>query len=82
MDDRDKKVLVIVKEKTKKYLKNWESDAVATTESIAETLKLSRTSASRPLNQLFKKRQIIKINTRPVCFFATNETLQKQLQNE
>lgn len=82
MDDRDKKVLVIVKEKTKKYLKNWESDAVATTESIAETLKLSRTSASRTLNQLFKKRQIIKINTRPVCFFATNETLQKQLQNE
>ncbi len=43
------------------------------TEYIADVFKLSRTQASRLLNELVKSRDLIKINSRPVRFLPTKK---------
>lgn len=82
MDDRDREVLSIVKKKTDKYLKDLQLNMIPTTENVANTLKLSRTVASRKLNQLYRENQIIKINSRPVCFLLPDERTHKYLLSE
>ena len=40
------------------------------TETIAGYFHIDRTRASRILNQLVKEHVLLKVNTRPVCFFT------------
>lgn len=82
MDDKLKTVIGAVNEQTHQYLTNSLSKPAPTTESIAKTLGINRTAASRILNQLYKEKRIIKINTRPVCFIRLAPEMHTALQDE
>lgn len=63
MKDIEKKVLEIVTTMTVDF------DSAANAENISNLLTISRNRTSSILNELFKKKLLVKINSRPVLFF-------------
>jgi sigma-54 dependent transcriptional regulator of gfr operon len=75
-------VLQMLEKQTTGYLDDNKEENAPTTESIACASSVSRTVASRELNQLFKQQKIIKINTRPVHFLMINKDIKRFLRLE
>ena len=58
-----------MREKTRTYSKDNAEELTAN--GISKELNISRALASQYLNELVKDGTIIKISSRPVCFFAS-----------
>lgn len=82
MDEKLTTVLTTAKLQSNKYLNDIKKNSAPTTESIATELGINRTAASRALNQLFKEKRIIKINTRPVCYISLESEICASLNDE
>jgi sigma-54 dependent transcriptional regulator of gfr operon len=82
MDEKLTAVIAATKEQSSRYLTDVTNNAAPTTESIATELGMNRTAASRGLNQLFKEKRVIKINTRPVCFIGLEAEVCASLRDE
>lgn len=66
-------VLNYVYKYTNLFLNDFDASVAPVTEAIAKDLSIDRTLVSKKLNELFRMKKIIKINTRPVIYLAIKE---------
>ncbi|WEV37228.1 sigma 54-interacting transcriptional regulator [Lactobacillus sp. ESL0677] len=76
MKNQDKEILKLVSQQTKVYLKNYATKEAPTTEFVANKLNVERSVVSKRLNELYKNRQLSKVNTRPVIYLQLKEGTQ------
>lgn len=73
MKSQDDKILQLINQQTKKFLEDYDVDKAPTTNFITKETGFDRSVVSKRLNQLFKEKELIKINTRPVIYLRSDE---------
>lgn len=68
MSDLEIEILDLVKRQTQLFMRNYDLMEAPTTNFVVEKTDAERSVISKKLNQLYKRKKLIKINTRPVIY--------------